>query len=199
MSENIIIGSGGFALEMKNLLDSNNLSINKYISLSENKNLGLEYLGDDSVLDNLKLSDYNFYLCIGDIYLRKKYISKYPDLKFSSFVHNKSSIFNVLLNRGSIIYPNCTIFSSKIGEFSLINSNVSFSHDVQVGNFCNINPGCNIGGNVSIGDNVFIGIGATIRDNIKIGENSIIGAHTNITKDVKSDTLVYGNPGREIS
>ena len=41
---------------------------------------------------------------------------------------------------------------------------------------------------------MFIGIGATIRDNIKIGENSIIGAHTNITKDVKSDTLVYGNP-----
>lgn len=198
MNENIIIGSGGFASEVKDLLFSRNIRINKYISLTKNLDFELDYLGDDSVLNNLELSDYNFYLCIGDIHIRKKYISKYPDLNYSSFVYQESSLFNVSYNRGTFIYPNCTIFSSTIGKFSLINSNVSFSHDVQIGDFCNINPGSNIGGNVSIGDNVFIGIGATIRDNIRIGENSIIGAHANITKDVKSNTLVYGNPGREI-
>ena len=43
-----------------------------------------------------------------------------------------------------------------------------------------------------------IGSGATILCNITIGENAIIGAGSVVTKDVPSNSIVAGNPAREV-
>lgn len=47
-----------------------------------------------------------------------------------------------------------------------------------------------------IGDNVFLGANSVILPGIKIGNNVIIGALTVVTRDIPSDVVVVGNPGR---
>ena len=44
---------------------------------------------------------------------------------------------------------------------------------------------------------VSIGANSTILPNLTLGENCRIGAGSVVTKDVKPDTLVYGNPAKE--
>ncbi len=47
-----------------------------------------------------------------------------------------------------------------------------------------------------IGRNCFIGVRATILPGVKVGDEVVIGASTVVTKDVPSNCVVVGNPGR---
>lgn len=53
-------------------------------------------------------------------------------------------------------------------------------------------------GAVKIEDNVFIGAGSIILPGVHIGRNVIIGAGSVVTKDILENTVVGGNPAREI-
>lgn len=50
--------------------------------------------------------------------------------------------------------------------------------------------------NTYIGKNCFIGIEAIILPGIRIGDEVIIGAGTVVTKDIPSNSVVVGNPGK---
>lgn len=51
---------------------------------------------------------------------------------------------------------------------------------------------------IEVFDNVFIGCNSTILPGIKIGPNALIAAGSVVTKDVKPNTVVAGNPARVI-
>jgi len=53
-------------------------------------------------------------------------------------------------------------------------------------------------GKVTIGNNVFIGADAIILPAITIGDNVVIGAGAVVTKNIPSNSVVVGNPGRII-
>ena len=53
-------------------------------------------------------------------------------------------------------------------------------------------------GRIDIKDNVFIGSRALIMPGVTIGEGSIVSAGSVVTRDVKPNTIVAGNPAREI-
>lgn len=53
-------------------------------------------------------------------------------------------------------------------------------------------------GRIDIKDNVFIGSRALIMPGVTIGEGSIVAAGSVVTRDVKPNTIVAGNPAREI-
>lgn len=53
-------------------------------------------------------------------------------------------------------------------------------------------------GCIEVMDNVFIGSNATILSDIRIGPNAIVAAGSVVTKDVKPNTVVAGNPAKEI-
>lgn len=79
--------------------------------------------------------------------------------------------------------------------------------DAVIGKNCNISQGVTIGqtnrgsrsGTPVLGDNVYIGPGAKIIGGIKIGDNVAIGANSVVTKDVPSNGVVVGIPGKVIS
>ena len=52
--------------------------------------------------------------------------------------------------------------------------------------------------NTIIGKNVSIGSNATILGGIKIGDNAVVGAGAVVTKNVPSNTIVVGNPAKEL-
>lgn len=54
-------------------------------------------------------------------------------------------------------------------------------------------------GKVIIGNNVFIGANATILPNVRIGDNVIIGANSLVNRDIKSNSVVAGNPSKYIA
>jgi acetyltransferase-like isoleucine patch superfamily enzyme len=49
-----------------------------------------------------------------------------------------------------------------------------------------------------VGNNVFIGLNAIIMPGVNVGDGAIIGAGSVVTKDVKSYTVVGGNPAKFI-
>ena len=53
-------------------------------------------------------------------------------------------------------------------------------------------------GRIDIKDNVFIGARSLIMPGVTIGEGSIVAAGSVVTKDVKPNTVVAGNPAKEI-
>ena len=51
----------------------------------------------------------------------------------------------------------------------------------------------------TIGNDVFLGANAVVLAGVTIGDGAIVGAGSVVTKDVKSNMVVAGNPAREIS
>ena len=59
-------------------------------------------------------------------------------------------------------------------------------------------PGAVIGGNVKLEDFVTVGMNATILPNIVVEKGAYIGAGAVVTKNIKKNQLVFGNPARFI-
>ncbi len=53
-------------------------------------------------------------------------------------------------------------------------------------------------GAITLGNNVWIGDSAIVCKGVSIGENSIVGAGAVVTHDVPANTVVAGNPAREV-
>ena len=51
---------------------------------------------------------------------------------------------------------------------------------------------------VTIGENVWVASNCTILKGVSIGDNAIVGACSVVTKNVFADTMVAGNPAKEI-
>jgi sugar O-acyltransferase (sialic acid O-acetyltransferase NeuD family) len=120
--------------------------------------------------------------------------------KYSEVIH-KTAVINADVKYGiglhisplSVIAP-----FTCLGDFVVINRNVSIGHHCEIGNFVTINPGVNIAGCCTIEENVIIGAGATIIDSIKIGKNTVIGAGSLVTKDIPEGVIAYGSPAKTI-
>ena len=69
-------------------------------------------------------------------------------------------------------------------------------HECKIGNGVHLMGGCYLAGRVTVDDFASIGATATILPDIKIGRNSIVGAGSVVTKDVKPNTVVVGNPAK---
>lgn len=76
---------------------------------------------------------------------------------------------------------------------------------VTLGKNCKLRPGVVFGKKLTgetekavIGDNCDFGVGSKIIGNVKIGDNVIVGANAVITKNVPSDVVVAGVPGKII-
>ena len=81
-------------------------------------------------------------------------------------------------------HPYATVINAKS-----IGRNFVFRNSITIGNKSNDNLQIPI-----IGNNVEIGANAIIIGKIEIGNNVMVGAGAVVTKDVPSNSVVYGNP-----
>ena len=151
----------------------------------------------------LKRSDY-FVTCIGNDHGKARYlISKEIEkkkIKPLSIISKQSYISDKkLLGKGVQIFPHSVVHhQSVVGDYSILNTGSILEHDSKVGKGVHIMPGTVIGGNTTIGDYVTIGLNATVLPLINIDHGAIIGAGAVVTKDVRKNEVVVGNPAKFI-
>ena len=88
--------------------------------------------------------------------------------------------------------------NAKIGDYCILNTGAILEHDCEIGNGVHLMPGAVIGGNTFLGNYVTIGINATILPKIRIEDGAFIGAGAIVTKNVKKNEIVAGNPAKFI-
>ena len=90
-------------------------------------------------------------------------------------------------------------YNIEIGEDCML------SYDIEIRNTDshkiydkNTNKRINEGNGVSIGNHVWLGMRAIILKGVTIEDNSIVAGGSIVTKDVKVNTIVSGNPAKQI-
>ena len=77
-------------------------------------------------------------------------------------------------------------------DIVIMNTDVHRIYDVDTG------LKTNQGKEISIGNHVWLGIRTTVLKGVSIGDNSIVATGSIVTKDVKANTIVSGNPAKQI-
>jgi len=210
MKDIVIVGAGGFGREVKMLIDQINGASPKYSVLgfyddSVPKGTlinGLKVLGSIFDLDQVTKST-AVAIAIGAPKSKKAIVAQLtnPLLYFPKLIHpsvilgisDEAIGKGVIICAGNIITVNITI-----GDFVILNLGCTIGHDTNIGNYCAFMPQVNIAGEVSLGEAVYGGMGAGIINQVTIGDNVTLGAGTIVVKDLPSNCLVVGIPGKII-
>ena len=143
-----------------------------------------------------------FFVCIGmmDGKLRHKISKILRDMGLSQFsLISKNSLIDKTskFGKGTLIMPNAVVHKfSKIGDNCYLNVNSVIDHECIIGNGVHLMGSCYLAGRVHVEDYASVGANATILPDIKIGKNAIIGAGAVVTKNVKDNEVVMGNPAK---
>lgn len=207
-----IIGAGGFAREVKWLINEINRSNPVYecigylvsdltkLTQLDSKD---EVLGDLSWISKNKNSVNCFAMGIGTPgpKLKVSGILKnlHPDIEWPSLIH-PSAIFDkpsclveegVVIGAGVIGTVNITFEA-----FAMVNLLCTIGHESRIGRGSVLNPTVNISGGVTIGKGTLIGTGAQVLQYLTVGENAIVGGGAVVTKNVEPGITVVGMPAK---
>jgi sugar O-acyltransferase (sialic acid O-acetyltransferase NeuD family) len=200
----LIIGTGGHAMSVSNIIQSLNYKIIAYV---DNKNAGKKFnnikiINDDDAI--YKYSKQNFVIAIGDNDTReqvyKYYQEKNSTIKFPAVIHSSAVIsFNTQILDGTVIMPNVTVGpNSIIEQFCILNTNSSIDHDCYIKSFSSLAPGVTTGGEVKIGKKSVVSLGSNIKNGITIGNNVLVGASSYVNKNIVKNVVSYGIPAKII-
>ena len=203
----IIIGNGGHASVLAEVLRTNNYDIKGYTApTNESNQYGLKYLGTDEDILYFNPNSVELILGIGTVNVstvRKRlfHYFRYKGYKFSKVIHQSAIIApsvklgeGVQIMAGVILQTNVTI-----ADNTIINTGTLIDHDCKISKHVHIAPGCNLSGNVYVGDNSHIGTGSTVIQGVKIGESCLIGAGSVVIKDINNRKKAYGLPAKEVN
>ena len=205
----VVLGAGGLASEILNLLEENNMVSEEWKILGcldakhqpgeERDILGYPILGDDNWLDGH--TEEIFAVCaVGNPHIRQTivqhYQKKYPCVRFPTLIHHNAQVSSHSeVGTGAVICSGVNItVDVDIADFALIDLASSVSHGSKIGPFSTVHPGSTICGSVTIEPLVEIGAGSKIIQGIHIGGSSVIGAGSVVVRDIPEGVVAYGNP-----
>jgi acetyltransferase EpsM len=209
----ILIGAGDSSVEVVDyLLNDKNFntklfSISIYDDNFKNKKFFKKLsirikLNKIKKLKFTKAKNTKYLITFGNTKLRKKYelILLKKKLNLFKLIHSSAQISKTAkIGNGSIVAPLCVVGSyATINKNVYINSGALIGHHTQIKKNSVISPNCFFGGNVSIGNENFVGGGTIIYPGVKILNNCKIVAGSSITKNVASNSFVYGNPAKMV-
>ena len=166
--------------------------------------LGVEVLGDDSLMAELKQRGIEHAFIgvgtVGDAQPRRQLYEKVvgfgfqivPEIHAAAVVSVSAQIgVGPMIMAGAIVNANAVI-----GDNVIVNTGAIVEHDCVIGDHTHIATGARLAGSVHVGPGSHIGIGAVVRQEIKIGEGAIVGAGAVVVRDVPPGTTVIGVPAR---
>ncbi|MDM8534101.1 gamma carbonic anhydrase family protein [Clostridiaceae bacterium HSG29] len=140
--------------------------------------------------------------------MKKNYLDYKPEIHKSCFIAETADVIGkVRISENSSVWYKSVLRGDvdyiEIGKNSNIQDNCVLHSDTGIktiiGNNVTIGHGA-IVHSCTIDDNVLIGMGAIILPNVKINKDVIIGAGSLVPpgKEIPSNSLVVGNPGRVV-
>lgn len=130
--------------------------------------------------------------------LRDSY--KIPIERYANFVHYSAYVArSVRMGYGNVILANSVVNPNVVlGNHNVIQSNVLVGHDTFVGDSNFFAAHTAVGSNNTIGNGVFIGLNSSLNNHISIGDYAFCGMASNVIKSIMPETMVYGNPARQV-
>lgn len=202
----IIIGNGGHALVLTEILQMNGEKILGFTAPEKQQNIfGLNYLGTDNTILSYMPNEVELVLGIGSLSpnnIRSKIFDlfKSKGYTFKTCVHPSAIISSsATVEEGAQIMAGVVIQPFvHIKKNAIINTGVKIDHGCMIEENVHIAPGSVLSGNVCIGKNVHVGTNATIIQGIQVGEFALIAAGAVVVKNIKNHCKVMGVPAKEV-
>ncbi len=199
----IFLGGGGFAIELYEYMQVDNLNVVGYYAQEENEELSgiISWFGD---MDKTPYEDLDreakYILAVRLIKYREKMIKfmENMDLTPGSFISSKAyhSKF-AKIGKGTVAFPNAMITGNPIvGDFLFMDVFSVISHGDVLGNNIVIGPGVIVTGDSEIGDGVTFGVNSAILPCTKIGNNVEIAINAYPRRHVPDGSSILTPPGK---
>jgi sugar O-acyltransferase (sialic acid O-acetyltransferase NeuD family) len=209
MENLIIIGAGGFALEVVDLIESINTNKETYkiiglLDDQKNNFIIKKYNVIGKLSDYKKFSQHSFVIAIANPEVRESIYSelKLNDIRTPNLIHPKTEMSKhiKLQDDSATIINYLTQISAgvKIEKAVIIDSKSYVGHETILKSFVTIYPGVNISGKNIINEKSEIGLGTNIIQGLSIGSNSFIGAGSTVVRDIKDNVVAVGTPCKPI-
>jgi len=208
MKRLIIIGGGGHARELLDIVDAVNrvstvydflgFAADVYYDEEEVAARGAKYLGE--VASALAATDAEYAIGIGSAEARHTIdaLAISSGRKAATLIHPDSTQgFGVELGAGCVIAAGARLTTHiSLGRHVHLNVNSTVSHDVRIGDYVTLSPGVNVSGRVTIGQETTLGVGSRVIERLTIGERTMVGAGATVVTDLPSDVTAIGTPAR---
>ena len=209
MKDLIIVGAGGFGMEVVWLVERINQSqptwkVLGFVDDAE----GLPEIDGCCVLGNinwlLRYDKPSYVVCaIGNskareaIYnrLKNNYCLEPATLIDPTVICGKGS----RIGAGSICCAGTILtVNVQVGDGCIVNLNSTIGHDSVLENYSTLHPGVSVSGKVVIGRRSLLGTGTKVIQGLKIEPDTTIGAGAVVIHDIKESGTYVGIPARKI-
>lgn len=143
-----------------------------------------------------------FICALGDVKWKKHYVSIILEKggEFMNVIHPSAHIGgNVRIGTGCVVgYMSQIDCDVTIGNFVNIQTNVVVGHDTNVGSWSILDCFSFTGGFSYVGESVTLHTRSTVLPKLTVGKNAIVNAGSVVIRNVKENTIVMGNPAKEM-
>jgi sugar O-acyltransferase (sialic acid O-acetyltransferase NeuD family) len=206
-----IIGAGGFAREVLDVIEAANEDRARYEVAGYI--VDLQYGSPGTLVNDRPIlggfdwlarhSKDLLVICgVGPSHHRYRLVERARSLgcRFFSAIHPTAVLTRWVSVGQGVVVAAGSVFTNqiRIGDHTHVNLHCSIGHDVVIEDFVTLAPGVHVSGNVTLARGAFVGTGASIIERLRIGEWSIVGAGSTVVTEVSANTTVVGVPARAI-
>lgn len=202
----IIVGGGGHARVVHEVLNTLGHRVTGYTDPNPKGNAQGLYMGDDSVL--LDASPPHFYdlaLGIGKVNTTDTRLALLEQLASHGYLFPVIQAKNATVHRdvfsgeGTQILDGAVVVTgSRLGRGCIINTRASVDHDCRLGDNVHVAPGAILCGDVGVGHHSMIGAGATLVPGIEICAGCLIAAGATVVRSIDRPGVYRGTPARRV-
>lgn len=208
----VIVGTGGFAREVHQLVEDINAQMPAFdfvgfldedVSRHGTEVHGFPVLGGIAWLGQSANSTVKAAVAIGNPASKRRVIEAIARVTASplaTLIHPRAWVGNrVSIGAGSIVCAGALITTDiQVGRAVIVNIGTTIGHDAVLEDFVTVAPTVNISGAVLVGEGVDLGTGATIIQGKHIGAWSVVGAGAVVVRDIEANVTAVGAPAKAI-